>query len=113
MQKLLISSEAHAKMVQVANSSVQGYAEVSHLFACLQEIELKASEFWNVGDSASGNLTSCATLKNGAPIWRLCPTQVHCIGLLVEEQDGVLWVLAVCSRAEIEKKEAELMKCCR
>ena len=87
--------------------------KVTRIFTNLKRLaqKLARTEFWNIEDSASGNIESHAALNDGTPIWRLCPTHVHCIALLVE-QDGDLLVLEACTRAEIETVERQLIDCC-
>jgi hypothetical protein len=112
MGKLIVSTEAERKMLRIAaNESLWAQREVARVFVYLEELETKiatGSEFWNIRDSASGVLESHATLRSGTPIWRLCPTHVHCIAVLIE-QEGDLLVLDICNRAEIETVENGLI----
>jgi hypothetical protein len=112
MKTLLISTETRQKIIQIAKKGgLRAPREVARVYVYLENYQANLTEFWNVRDSASGRLTSSATLRDGTPIWRLCPTHVHCIALLAE-QDGDLLVLDVCSRAEIEEAESRLINCC-
>jgi hypothetical protein len=115
MKQLLISSEAEQELLRIAeNDGIWAQREVARLYVHLEHLEktlARTSQFWNIQDAASGSLESCATLKDGTSIWRLCPTHVHCIALLVE-QNGDLLVLEVCSRAEVETTENHLINCC-
>jgi hypothetical protein len=115
MKTLLLSPEAEQKLLRIAEKDgLWAQREVARIYVYLEHLEIrlaKTSRFWNIQDSASGALESRATLRDGTPIWRLCPTHVHCIALLAE-QDGDLLVLEVCNRAEIETIENELIDCC-
>jgi hypothetical protein len=99
-------------MLQIAEGSLWAQREVARVVVYLEDFETKIaatmSELWNVRDSASGVLQSRATLKNGTPLWRLCPTHVHCIALLAEQDEDLL-VLDICNRAEIEAIERRLI----
>jgi hypothetical protein len=112
VKKLSISPEAERKLLRIATEdSIWAQREVARIYVCLTDLESRmahSAEFWNIRDSASGNLTSCATLKDGTPVWRLCTTHVHCIAL-VAMQDDDLFVLELCSRAEIDSVERTLI----
>jgi hypothetical protein len=108
---LRIDVGAKGKFVIAAkNGGLRGQEEVARAIAYLQFLEKKISsgvDFWNVSGSAKGILESGATLGSGRPIWRLYPTQIYCIPLLVAE-GGDLHVVDVCSRADLERAESRL-----
>jgi hypothetical protein len=109
----IIKPEAVEYSCRIAEEgSFWAQREVARLFSCLKTLESKLArsvDFWNVGDSASGLLESHATLNDGTPVWRLCPTHYHCIAL-VAMHNGDLLVLEICSRAEIDSVERKLVK---
>jgi len=107
---LRISTDAHTKLLRLAQGNPRAQREVARVFAYLKSLGArlaKTTVYWNVDGSASGVLTSAATLQNGTPIWRLYPTHVHCIALLAM-QDETLFVLDFCSKAEIKAIERKL-----
>ena len=112
--KLHITTEAEEALYRIAEEGdLLARHEVARVFSYLERLETKIADaapaYWNIGDSASGVLTSHATLKNGTPIWRLYPTHVQCIALLAA-QDGDLFVLEICSEAVVNTIELELHK---
>lgn len=109
MKNVIIPTEVCAKMLRIAESNLQAHKETVRIYVYLEEI--KSSDFWNVRDSASGELVSRSKLQDGTLIWRLYPTHVHCIAFLAE-QNGDLLVLGVCNRAEIETVERQLIIDC-
>ncbi len=104
MKKLYIKPNAEAALIRIAVSGdLKARSEVARVIATLRIFEEKlatTTDYWNIAHSASGKITSYATLRNGVPIWRLCPTHVHCICLLAM-QDGDLHVLDVCSESDL------------
>jgi hypothetical protein len=112
---LIVSTEAEQTLARIAeNDGVWAQREVAHICVNLEQLEFKFAQarlFWNVQGAATGNLVSYTTLPNGKPIWRLCPTHVHCIALLVVQEDDLL-VLEVCNRAEINAVERQLIADC-
>jgi len=108
MKNVRIRTEVREKLLLIAEHDLK---EATRVFVILEHLEIKlarTTDFWNIQDSASGNIESRATLKDGTPIWRLCPTHVHCIALLVMQDEDLL-VLEVCNRAEIETVERRLI----
>jgi hypothetical protein len=114
VNKLRISTEAEAALVRIAShGDLKARTEVAHIIAKFKYFKDKMSRspaYWNVGKSASGDLSSHATLKDGTSIWRLCQKHVHCIGLLAAMPDGDLYVLEICSKATVLVVEEELRK---
>lgn len=106
--KLRIKPSASAALIRIAKSGdLQARSEVARVIAFLRILEEKLASnpaYWNVAPSASGILTSYATLSNGTPIWRLCPSHVHCICLLAM-RDADLHVLDICSASELSATE--------
>jgi hypothetical protein len=116
MTTIVVPADVTEKMVWIARSNPGAHREVVRVYVYLERLEMKLEqaplEFWNIRDSASGWLESCATLNDGTPIWRLYPTHVHCIAFLAE-RDGDLLVLDVSSKAEVETTETQLIiNCC-
>jgi hypothetical protein len=113
--KIRVPSEVEEKMLGIAQSSSQALREVVRIYVYLEQLEIKlkdrALEFWCIRDCASGWLTSCASLKDGAAIWRLYPTHVYCIAFMAERDEVHLLVLDVSCQAEIETTEARLIGC--
>jgi hypothetical protein len=110
---LRIDVEAQAKFVIAAKSGgVRGQEEVARAIAYLQFLEKKiffGLDFWNVSGSAKGILKSHATLRSGVPTWRLYPTHVFCIPLLVVQAQD-LYVTDVCDKAGLSRAESRLAK---
>lgn len=113
--QVLVSVEAETELYRLAQEgSFWTQREVAHIYVYLRYLQEKiatAPDFWNIDGSATGYLQSFTTRRNGKPIWRLCPTHVSCIGLLTV-QDGDLFVLAFCNRAEVETIEQTLVNWC-
>ena len=113
MSQVLIKREAQNFALQLAETgSFRAQREVARLYSCLKRLESRmkrSADFWNVEYSASGILTSSATMRDGTPVWRLCPTNTHCIALIAKV-NGDLCVLEICSRADIGTIERKLRK---
>jgi hypothetical protein len=123
MSELQITIEIQQKLISLANdnsffgrlrarfwSSSRRCIEVASTIEHLDILEQTVPtnfRFWNVAWAASGLLESKIQLRTGQPIWRLCPTHVHCIALLAEQGNDV-YVLDVCSRAALQAVEARL-----
>src|SRR5271165_5788584 len=107
MTTLLIPDDVADKLVTLADTGdFQTRLEVAAVFAELKLLREKLGDFWNIGASARGTLSSHATLESGTSIWRLCPTHTYCIALLTL-LNGDLHVLDICSEAEVHAKELE------
>jgi hypothetical protein len=106
-----MKSRAATSGVRIATEGgLRAQREVATLYNRLKILRskiAKCADFWNVEDSASGNLRSCAILKDGTPVWRLCPAHAHCIALAVKMGDD-LFVLEICSRDEIDSVEGRM-----
>jgi len=113
MAQVLISPEAEAFALRIAKKGgFRAQREVARLYSCLKRLKSKmklSADFWNVEDSTSGILTSSATMLDGTPIWRLCPTHGHCVALIANIA-GDLYVLEISSREDISKIERKLSK---
>jgi hypothetical protein len=108
---LLIKAEFAEKLGQLARGNGRALSEAARVFAYLEAIHTRirngSVEFWNVGFSASGVISSQSRLKNGSLIWRLCPEHDYCIALLAEI-DGDIRTLDVCGKEEVVAVELRL-----
>lgn len=111
MKSLFISTAANTDLARIARTGdLQARTEVARVIAALKNFREKLAstlDYWNIAESASGTISSRATMKNGASLWRLYPTHVYCIGLL-EMRDGDLYLLAVCHEVDITSVEHEI-----
>lgn len=108
---LLVSSKASDTLVESAKVNVRAHREAARIYALLTEIEQKfdaSPDLWQVGYVTSGLIENGAQLKNGCPLLRLCPGNIHCIALLTQVND-TLTVLAVCRKSALADVESHLI----
>jgi len=109
--RLILSHEAEVRMLEIArDGDLAARIEVARVFAHFEELEerfVRSPDYWNISQSASGHLTSQAVLRNGTPIWRLCPSHTHCIAILFKDGDTI-FVRNVCNAAMIAELEGQL-----
>jgi hypothetical protein len=113
MNTVLMRSEVAERALEIARTgNLRAQREVARTSSSLRYLASKMTNtatFWNIEGSASGLLTSCATLSDGTSLWRICPTHSHCIALVAVMNDD-LHVLYFGSEAEIELTERKLVE---
>lgn len=113
--RVVFETEARAQLRTISMKCDYALAESTKVFGLLDQFERVSDPsshyHWNSMKGNPSYLVSVSELRNKAPIWRLFPSNIHCIALLVE-RDGVIHVEAFCSSEDICEAEMKLIDDC-